>query len=49
MLTRVVPNHVPAELVFDFDYISATHDKIDPHGALMELDAKGVRQAQFSR
>ena len=48
MVTRVIPDHVPKELVYDYDYTQATHHKTDPHAALMELDKKGVPDIFYS-
>ncbi|MGH6617142.1 cytochrome P450 [Sphingomonas sp.] len=48
MTQRVVPDHVPADLVFDFDYIQATHDVADPYQALMALDRNGYPDIFYS-
>jgi cytochrome P450 len=48
MNVRVIPDHVPAELVFDFDYTTATHNVPDPYAPLMDLDARGVPDFFFT-
>src|SRR4051812_22455779 len=48
MPARVIPDHVPKELIYDFDYTQATHHKADPHAALMELDEKGIPDIFYS-
>jgi cytochrome P450 len=48
MATRVIPDHVPKELIYDYDYTEATNHKADPHQALMELDENGVPEIFWS-
>jgi cytochrome P450 len=48
MNARVIPDHVPPELVFDFDYTTATHNVPDPYAPLMDLDARGVPDFFYS-
>ena len=42
MPEHAIPDHVPTELVFDFDYATATAGRSDPHQAFMELDDRGA-------
>jgi cytochrome P450 len=48
MSTPRVPDHVPPELVFDFDYIQETSGREDPYEGLMALDRRGAPEFFYS-